>query len=116
MKHVAAYFLILLGICLFGSAAYDEHRGIAFVTDPGDGPSWPHIAKRAEDPQGFHNLMMYQWIRASVVLCAGFILLGISRRLERLDPLNPDFKGNPAIDELNDELTKEQEKRRRPFR
>lgn len=113
MKHVAAYVLILLGIYLFGRAAYDEHRG---MTHPSTRYSSRIIVKRAEDPQRFRNEMIFHWFRASVVMCAGFVVLGFSRRAERSDPLSPDFAGNSAIDELNDELTKEQEKRRRPLR
>ncbi len=112
MKHVFAFIIILLGVCLFGHAAYDEHRG---MTRPGTRGSYRIIVKR-EDPQGFRNVMTFRWIMASVVMCAGFVVLGLSRRVERLDPFDPDFKGNSALDELNDELTKEQEKRRRPFR
>ena len=119
MKHVAAYGLIFLGILLLVGAAHDEHRGVAVVTAPGGINSdmfTRRIAKRDDDPQGFRNLILYEWIEASLFLCAGFIALGISQRVERSDPLSEDFAGNSAIDELNDELAKEQEKRRRPLR
>jgi hypothetical protein len=119
MKHVFAFVMILLSIYAFCKAAHDEHRGVAVVTRPGgisSGMFTPIIVRRNEDPEGFRNLMLYQWIRASLYLCGGLVILGISRRADRSDPLSRNFAGNSALDELNDELTKEQEKRRRPFR
>lgn len=110
-----AYVIILIGLCLFGDAVHDQHRGIASAATPGGGPGLPNTAKFSEDPQGFHNLMLYQWIRASLVLGSGFILIGFCRRADRLDPFSPDFAGDADLDELDRTLTNEREKRRRPI-
>ena len=113
MRSVA-YIMIALGIYLLGDAAYDERRGIAEARSPSRN-SRPNVVKRAEDPEEFRNLMQYQWLRAPLILCAGFIILGICRRADRLDPFAPDFAGNSALDELDQTLTEQQEKRRRPL-
>ena len=121
MNRILAYGLILLGIFLLGDAAYDEHRGIAEAASPdglltGVSTSAPNVVKRDENPQSFRNLMLYQWLRSPLALCAGLIILGLCRRADRVDPFSPDFAGNDALDELNRTLTDEEQKRHRPIK
>ncbi|MES2569019.1 MAG: hypothetical protein V4710_03070 [Verrucomicrobiota bacterium] len=121
MNRIIAYSLILLGVFLLGDAAYDEHRGIAGAASPdglltGVSSHPPNVVKQAEDPQGFRDLMLYQWVRAPLALCAGLFILGLCRRADRIDPFSPDFAGNQALDELNRTLTEEQAKRHRPLK
>jgi hypothetical protein len=61
-------------------------------------------ADRATHPEKFKNLMTYQWIRAVMPGTAGFFLLYLIRRNDRLDPLSPRFQGVKAIDDLPTEL------------
>ena len=120
MNRIFAYGLIMLSVFLFGDAAYDEHRGIADAASPdgllsGFSSHLPNVVNRSEDPKGFRNLMLYQWVRAPLALCAGLFILGLCNRADRTDPFSPDFAGNQALDELNRTLTEEQAKRHRPL-
>jgi hypothetical protein len=117
MTRVFAYYLILVGLLQLADAAYDEQRGVAAAVSPG-GVSAPllYVIKRADDPEGFRSLMFYQWSQGPAVLLAGFWILGLSRRANRVDPFSPDFAGNQALDDLNRTLTEEQAKRHRPLR
>ena len=112
MTRKFAYGLILFGICLLGDAAWDEHRGIAEAANWGRAA--PAVVDRAENPKGFRSLMVYQWVRAPLILCAGLFILGLCRRADRTDPFSPDFAGNEALDDLNRTLTEEQDRRKRP--
>jgi hypothetical protein len=114
MRSIAG-LLILWGLFLLGAAAYDEHRGIATLRDLRNLTN-PRIAKRAEDPQKFRNLMTYQWFRGGAIFLGGVIIVRIGRRLDRLDPSSKHFAGNRAFDELDRVLDEEQERRRRPLR
>jgi hypothetical protein len=114
MKRTA-YLLIALGLFLFAYAANDEHRGIASVT-PSAFNGVTHTAYKVDDPKQFGNLMFYEWLRAFLWSGAGIILLRMCRRANKLDPLSPDFQGNPELDELGKELDQEREKRQRPLR
>ncbi len=108
-----SYLLIVLGFILVGTSAYDEHRGIASVMPPGRYARRITV-KRSEHPDDFHNIMIYQWSRALVALCGGFIILGICRRADRRDPFSPDFSGASALDECEHTLDAELEKKHRP--
>ncbi len=112
---VIAYFWILLGVILFALAANDEQRGIASVAPWGGFNGVVYTANKADDPKQFHNLMTYQWIRASLVLASGIIFLEICRRADRIDPFSKHFAGKRELDELEKELDHEKEKRRRPL-
>ena len=107
MRYIP-HIMIFVGICLLGHAAYDEHRGVVV--------SRFRLVQRTEDPQRFRSLMLSEWLRASIFVCAGFVILGIYRRADRLDPFSPDFTSNSALDELDQTLTDEQRKQRKPIR
>lgn len=121
MNRLVAYVLILIGTVLLGDAAYDEQRGIAEAASPDPtGTSSmahvPNVVRRDEDPKGFRNLMLYQWLRAPLFLLGGLFILCLCRRADSLDPFSADFAGNQALDELNRTLTKEQAKQHRPLK
>jgi len=110
-----AHFLIIWGVILLLFAAYDEHREIASVIPPGR-YGRRQIIKKADKPEEFRNLMIYQWLRDSLVVSAGFIILGMCRRADSLDPFSPDFAGKSEIDDLERTLDEEEQKRHRPLK
>jgi hypothetical protein len=119
--RAVSYLLIALGIALLASCAYDEDRGVTWVIRPlgrtGRNPLDRNgTFVRSEDPDLFRYVMNYQWLKASLILCGGFAVLGICRRLDRSDPFSPDFTGNSALDECERVLDAELDKKHRPLR
>ena len=110
-----AYILIVTGLFFLGDAAHDEHRGVADAQAPGAG-AIRHVINSEDDPAQFRNLMAYEWFRGPLFLAGGFIILGLCRRADRLDPFSPDFAGSSSLDDLNRTLREEEEKRRRLLR
>jgi hypothetical protein len=113
---LAAYAIILLGLFLLALSAYDEHRQIASVVNPIGRYPRRFTVKKLDNFAQFRNLMTYEWLEAFAALAAGIILLRICRRADKLDPLSPDFAGNPESDELEKELDHESEPRKRPIK
>jgi hypothetical protein len=109
-----AFFLIGLGLWFFVDAGRDEWREIAEAISPRGGETM--VIPKADDPEQFRNLMVYQWWRGVVVLIAGMVILGIVRRADRLDPFSPDFRGSNALDELDQSLKEQERRHRRPFK
>jgi hypothetical protein len=109
--HTTAYVIIFFGLFAFASAAYDEHRGVAVAAAPTELSTIFCTARRADDPQAFRNLMTYQWIEASLVFLAGFMLLGLDRRAKQLDPFSEKFAGSKSIDDLERTLKDEEARR-----
>src|SRR5271168_4368217 len=96
----AAYAIILVGLIFLALSAYDEHRQIASVVNPiGYYPARLTV-KKADNPKQYRDLMTYEWLDVIGALGAGIILLCMCRRADKLDPLSPDFAGNPELDEL----------------
>lgn len=121
MWRLLAYFLLPVGIFFLAIAARDEHRGVTSARPPyGSGglpiAGRPIIIAKQDDPKQFRNLMFYEWLRGPVFIGGALIILGICRRADRVDPFSADFAGNAALDDLQRELTAEQEKHRRPWR
>ena len=112
----SAHFLIVAGLLLFVLALNDEQRGIASVIPPRAYTGVRYTAKKVDDPTQFHNLMTYEWIRASLLLGAGIILLTMCRSADKTDPFSPRFAGKRELDELGEELNREKEKRQRPLK
>ena len=110
-----SYLAIIFSVYLFASAAHDEQRGIASVIPPGR-YARRIVVIRSEHPTDFHNLMIYQWSRAALVLCGGLIILGICRRADRCDPFSPDFSGGRALDDCERTLDNEIRKKHSPLR
>lgn len=109
-----AFLLILSGLVLLGLSAYDEHREIASAIPPGRDAIRITI-KKADDPKQFRNLMTYEWIRGFLTVGAGAILMSFCNRADKLDPFSPDFEGDKELDELKDEIDREERKQKRPF-
>lgn len=86
MKMVA-YLLILAGVIALGDAVVEQIDGHAKATSPVRSIR-VNDALRRTDPEGFRNLMAYQWIRAATVLGAGAILLAWVRKQDRLNPFS----------------------------
>ena len=108
------HIIIVFGICLLAHAAYDEHRGIVRAKrNSAIYPLGPDLVERTQDPKRFRNIMASEWILASIVVCIGFIFLGIDKKADRIDPFSTDFDGNDALDELDQKLTDEQKKPRK---
>ena len=111
------HVFILLGIALFGQSAYDEHRGVVSICPPTRiGFLHREQASRKEDPKRFRELMAYEWATATIILFAGFVMLGICRRIDHLDPLTPEFRGTDALDDLERTLDNEERRRHRPIK
>jgi len=116
MNWITRLYLVM-GVVMLGLAARDEGRGVATVTGPTRmGFLNPNRATRAEDPKRFRELMTYEWVAASIYTLAGLVMLGICRRIDRLDPLDPEFRGTDALDDLDRTLDKEERQRRRPIK
>ena len=113
MNWIARLF-ILIGVIMLGLAARDEHRGVAVVHVYEYGP--PERATRAENPKRFRELMSWEWAEATICLLGGLVVLGIYRRLDRLDPLDPEFRATDALDDLDRNLDKEARQRHRPIK
>jgi hypothetical protein len=60
--------------------------------------------------------MLYHWFYGVGVLTVGFIFLRFDKRQERLDPLSPEFGGSKALDELGEEMKKEEQQRKKSER
>ena len=106
-----AYFLMTLGVINFVLAARDESRGWTIVTNPSRTASLPQMVRRSVNPKIFRGAMQYKWARATIYLLAGLAIRAIVRRADSLDPFSPNFIGSKSIDELGEELQKEEEKR-----
>ena len=106
---------IALSFYLFAAAAHDEQRGMASVVLPA-GRGDPVIEIRTEHPEQFHNLMVYQWVRASLVLFGALVIRGMCRRADRTDPFSPDFAGKESLDECERKLDAELKKYHSPLR
>ncbi len=115
MKQLPAYAVILVGICLLGGAAYDEQRGIALESSRHSDP-WTRLVRRQDRPERFRDIMQFEWLRGAIALCAGLVILGLERRMDRLDPFSPRFAGNAAIDDLDATLAQEQRRRKQPLK
>ena len=102
MKYLA-YGLIILTLVLAVQAVEQQITGRAEVSSPGR-RFRINVADRDTKPEEYKNLMIYQWIRAALPGCAGFFLLYLIRRSDRLDPFSPHFQGSKAIDDLSDYL------------
>lgn len=74
--------------------------------------SLPKTYAKADSPAEFRHAMTFYWIRFPLPGLAGFFLLWLIRRQDRLDPSSPHFQGSAALDELGEHLDKELEKRR----
>lgn len=98
-----AYGLIVLTLVLTIQAVDQQISGRARLALFQESPHQMR-ADRATHPEEFKNLMIYQWIRAVMPGSAGFFLLYLIRRNDRLDPLSPRFQGEKAIDDLSVEL------------
>jgi len=98
-----AYGLIALTLVLIKQAVEQQISGHARLALFKQSPR-QMTADRATDPEEFKNLMTYQWIRAVMPGSAGFFLLYLIRRNDRLNPLSPRFQGEKAIDDLSVEL------------
>lgn len=113
MNWIARLF-VLMGVIMLGLAARDEHRGVAIVRLKGSYP-YGERATRAENPKRFRELMSWEWGAATICLLSGLVILGIYRRIDQLDPLDPEFRGTDALNDLDRTLNKETRQRRRPF-
>lgn len=56
------------------------------------------ICSRNEDPKHFRDILFYRWIQAVVPAMAGWIILGIVRRQNSVDPFSPDIGASLATD------------------
>jgi len=72
----------------------------------------PKTYSKADSSAEFRQAMTFYWIRFPLPGLAGFFLLWLIRRQDRLDPFSPHFQGSAALDELSEHLDKELEKRR----
>ena len=80
-----AYLLFFLGILFLADAARDQHRGLT------DAPPGHNTIARTQDPEQFQNFMASKWLRSSLLLGGGFIILAFCRRADRLDPFSTDL-------------------------
>jgi len=108
--RVTRAFLFILAVFLLASTTYDEHRGI---TVPPDRFAVLGEVRKDDDPKQFRSIMTYKWIRGSLFLIAWSALVGIRRRMDKLDPFSPNFAGNAELDELGRDLDKEEKQRER---
>ncbi len=106
-----AYFLITLGVINFVFAARDESRGWTIMTNPSRTATLPQVVRRSDNPKVFRGAMQYKWGRATIYMLAGLAVRAIVRRADSLDPFSANFIGSKSIDELGEELQKEEEKR-----
>jgi hypothetical protein len=109
MRSVAC-LLILLAIYNFRKGVYDQERGVA-TFQRGRGLEVQVIAK-ADDPEGFRNLISHRWTRGTVMLLGGLMVLGIARRSDASDPFSPDF-GKGSEPETQDPVLEAELRRRR---
>ncbi len=110
-----------IGFLTLAWNGYDEFQGSTSVPATYSGrysfassDSSQGIVIKKVDPEAFRNAMIYHWVRSSMLAIGGIILFRIDKSQERLDPLSPDFGGNKALDELEDEMNKEEEQHRHP--
>jgi hypothetical protein len=102
--------MILLGIILLALAAYDQYTGTASATGFGPGGA-TQFAKKAEQPDTFQRIVAYEWLRGSLIVCAGLFILWRCDAADRSDPFSPKFRGNAELDELGRKLDEEKRKR-----
>ena len=82
--------LLLLGLYLVGSAAYDEYRGLTHKPGIVWHYRWTKAylykinVRRSEDPDRFHEFMVAHWIYAGLTATAGGLLF-IKARISRPD-------------------------------
>jgi hypothetical protein len=114
MRFLACALILLGGIGFF-DAIKDDRRGVASAFAPTRTPIL-EVASRADAPELFAGLMAYQWMRASLAVCAGLVILGMCRRLGRCDPFSPTFTGRDVLDECEHKLDAELRKKHSPLR
>ncbi|MCX6895554.1 MAG: hypothetical protein NTZ16_08690 [Verrucomicrobia bacterium] len=110
--NVFAYFLIIAGALQFASIGYDEYRGVTrapmysrFGILPGG------ISKKAE-PEKFHNAIVCHCYNASAFLFLGILIVVVGKRMDKSDPMSPDFAGNKALDDWAKAMKEEEERRK----
>lgn len=113
--RIVAYLFILCGCIFFLDAIEEDRVGVASAVAPGTTVSY-HTVSRADSPELFEGLMMYQWIRATLAVCGGPAILGIRRHYERLDPFSPKFTGRDALEQCERKLDTELRKKHSPIR
>lgn len=105
--NILAYFLIVVGILLFGSIGYDELRGV--TSSPTDTPG--DISKQGE-PENFHNAIVCHCYYAGAFLFLGILMLVIDKSVDKSDPESPDFAGNKALDDWARAMKEEEDRRK----
>jgi len=110
-------FLVCLSIYLGWHAVNDERRGVA---EPPYVPVryvvFPLKVRRQANAEEFRALMNYEWTCPIVFGIAGFAILRIVRRGNRIDPFSPTFKGNSSLDECERTLDAERRRKHSPIR
>ena len=101
------YLIILIGCVLLLLAARDQRHGSTSVIAPGRSVLTVS-ASRSENPQEFHNLMTYQWIRGLLLLGLGAVIINICRSADRTDPFSPRFAGKDEVKALRRILDEEE--------
>jgi hypothetical protein len=106
--RLLSFLLIAVGACLLALAGFDQFRGR--TRSPIDATN----TVGARNPDEFRHAMAYRWLRATLLLTAGVVLLRIIRAQERSDPSSPEFAGGAAMDAWSDSLKSQESTRKRP--
>jgi len=97
------FVLILVAAVLLWDAVDETLSGEAVAASPSRAGT-VHKVYRSDDPEGFQNLMTYQWGAVLLIGGAGIGVLCLFRRMDRNDPFSPTFRGNTALDDLGHSL------------
>jgi hypothetical protein len=111
MKWIA-YFLVVLGILRFAFIGYDAYRGVTHAPfSPRAGIS-PGVIHKQSEPENFHNAIVCHTYYASAFLLLGVLMVVVGKRMDKSDPMSPDFAGNPALDDWAGAMKEEEERRK----
>ena len=111
MKFLA-YFLILVGALQFASLGYDESRGATHAPISRKTGILPGTIHRQSEPENFRNAVACYCYYASAFLLLGIVMMAVGWRMDKSDPLSPDFAGNAALDDWAKAMNEEEERRK----